>query len=84
MATARSALAAGTEPAPAVQRVKHEVVAYYPIVTNGLCLQCHGRPGVELQAETQAALRARYPDDQAVGYGVNELRGIFVVSMPAQ
>ena len=84
MATVRSALAAGTEPAPAVRRVEDGAVAYYPILTNGLCLQCHGRPGVELQAETQAALQARYPDDQAVGYGVNELRGIFVVSMPAQ
>jgi len=80
---AKSALAAGTEPQPAVHRVDGEVVAYYPIVTNGMCLQCHGRPGQALDAATHSALQDRYPEDQATGYGADELRGIFVVSMDA-
>jgi hypothetical protein len=51
-----------------------------PIVTEGLCLACHGSA---LAPEVQAALAARYPDDLATGFSAGELRGAFVVTWPA-
>ena len=44
-------------------------------------LQCHGSNGNNISGDTAAALHALYPGDQARGYGLNELRGAFVVSM---
>jgi len=42
--------------------------------TAPLCLTCHGR---ELTAETNAALKDYYPQDQATGYSLGEIRGAF-------
>lgn len=58
-----------------------KVTGYYPIVTNTLCLQCHGQPNEQIMPETMAALQRFYPDDLATGYAENELRGIWVVEM---
>ncbi|MEX2595440.1 MAG: DUF3365 domain-containing protein [Salibacteraceae bacterium] len=55
---------------------------YNPIVSNGMCLQCHGTIGKELTPETNAAIKKRYPSDQATGYGSGEIRGIFSVIFP--
>ncbi|MCT4664565.1 MAG: DUF3365 domain-containing protein [Flavobacteriales bacterium] len=52
---------------------------YAPITTNKMCLQCHGTPDTQIKKETLLALNKKYPLDEAVGYGVNELRGIWVV-----
>jgi hypothetical protein len=43
-----------------------------------LCLKCHGGPA-DLAPGVREALRATYPDDQAVGYRRGDLRGAFVV-----
>lgn len=56
-------------------------VGYYPIVTNALCLKCHGDPSSDIDASTLVAINTHYPDDKATGYGVNELRGIWVIEM---
>jgi hypothetical protein len=56
-------------------------VGYYPIVTNAMCLQCHGTEGVDISPSTQAVIDRQYPDDQATGYGEKQLRGLFVVTM---
>ncbi|MFT4768584.1 MAG: hypothetical protein ACI8RN_001721 [Glaciecola sp.] len=78
---AKRSLASGEQPKPALVDIDGRMVGYYPILTRGMCLQCHGTEGREISQETSTAIRARYPADQAVGYGVNELRGIFVVTM---
>ncbi|WOJ94523.1 DUF3365 domain-containing protein [Congregibacter variabilis] len=78
---AKASLAAGEQPKPAIVDSKEHMIGYYPIVTNGMCLQCHGTPGKEISQETSKAIRASYPLDQATGYGLNELRGVFVVTM---
>jgi hypothetical protein len=57
------------------------MIGYYPVLTNGMCLRCHGNPGRDIQAFTAALLRQEYSTDQATGYGVDELRGIFAVIM---
>lgn len=78
---AKATLAQSETPKPVVHDIDGRVVGYYPIVTNGMCLQCHGTPGQQVTAETAAVLKERYPLDQALGYGDGELRGIFVISM---
>lgn len=52
---------------------------FYPIITNQMCLQCHGEKGSEIANETLEKIQAKYPTDLALGYKMNELRGIWVV-----
>lgn len=42
--------------------------------TAPLCLTCHGS---ELSIETQAALKEYYPEDNATGYSLGQIRGAF-------
>lgn len=48
-----------------------------PIVTQPLCLACHGS---ELAPPVADALEALYPEDQATGFAAGDLRGVFWVS----
>ena len=52
-----------------------------PIVTQPLCLTCHG---ADLPPEVADRLASQYPADRATGFREGELRGIFWVSFPAQ
>lgn len=52
-----------------------------PIRTASLCTACHGRPE-SLAEDVSAALRARYPEDRAVGFGEGDLRGWFWIEVP--
>jgi nitrate reductase cytochrome c-type subunit len=65
---------------PIVEIHDDEVNFYYPITTNAMCLQCHGSPNEQIESETLAAIRNLYPKDKAVGYGINELRGIWSIN----
>jgi len=49
------------------------------IVTGPLCLKCHGS---RLRPDVARRIRELYPDDQAVGYHVGDLRGAFTVTKP--
>lgn len=77
----QAALARGDKPTPAVREVEDRMIGYYPIVTNGMCLQCHGAVGTDIVRDTHAVIQKAYPKDQATGYGSNEVRGLFVVAM---
>jgi hypothetical protein len=50
------------------------------IPTEALCLTCHGET---LAPELAAAIARDYPDDQATGFKLGELRGAFRVVWPA-
>lgn len=50
------------------------------IPTGGLCLNCHG---TVLPPEVSARLKEAYPDDQAIGYYLGDIRGAFSVVWPA-
>jgi hypothetical protein len=52
------------------------------IPLGGVCLGCHG-PAEQLDPAVTAALAELYPDDQATGFRVGDLRGAFVVTGPA-
>jgi hypothetical protein len=59
-----------------------EVLFTRPIVIdNALCLSCHGLPGQELAEETRNLIKKYYPDDQATGYRMGELRGMWSIRM---
>jgi hypothetical protein len=50
-----------------------------PLVIQELCVNCHGKV---LAPDVTAALATRYPDDQATGYAVGDLRGVLWVELP--
>lgn len=79
--SAKEKLGRGEKVTPQLQEFEGKMIAYYPIITNTMCLQCHGDPDSQINQETLAKLNTLYPDDQARGYAENQLRGIWVVEM---
>lgn len=65
---------------PQLKEENGKWVAYYPILTNAMCLQCHGK-SEQISKEALAKIEAHYPKDQALGYKANEVRGIWVIEM---
>lgn len=74
-------LTAGNKMEPLVIEASDHYTAYYPIITNNMCLQCHGAPDREIQPEVINLLRTLYPDDLAIGFKEGDLRGIWVVEL---
>jgi cytochrome c551/c552 len=77
----KTAKTKGEQVAPLIAERNGKMVGYYPIETNAMCLQCHGTPEKQITPETLSKIKKLYPADKAVGYGENEIRGIFVVEM---
>lgn len=50
------------------------------IPTAKLCLACHGGP--EVSPETEAKLAELYPEDEARGFDVGDMRGVFTLKKP--
>lgn len=76
----KTTIANKEEPQPIIEETESLVNFYYPITTNTLCLQCHGKPKKEIKRETLKSLKALYPNDKAIGYDVNEVRGIWSIT----
>lgn len=57
-----------------------QVTFYSPIITNAMCLQCHGKPEVQIATSTLSRLDKLYPKDMAREYQENEVRGIWAIS----
>jgi uncharacterized protein YuzE len=53
---------------------------YSPIVTNTICLNCHGTPITNIDPKVSLILNTKYPYDKAVGYKENEVRGIWSIT----
>ncbi|WP_405382841.1 DUF3365 domain-containing protein [Maribacter sp. LLG6340-A2] len=53
---------------------------YLPIVTNTMCLNCHGVPEKNIDPKVTHLLQEKYPNDKAIGYKENEVRGIWSIS----
>ncbi len=52
-----------------------------PIATQPVCLACHGET---LAPDVGSKIAAEYPDDQATGFKVGDLRGVFWVEFPGE
>ena len=77
----KNQLREGQEVQPSIQSKNGSVTGYYPIITNQLCMQCHGSEGSQIDQTTLTKIKELYPEDKATGYSVGELRGIWVVEM---
>lgn len=53
------------------------VIFYKAIILQPLCLTCHGQPEKELTFQTDSLIRTLYPKDKAIGYQVNQVRGLW-------
>lgn len=69
----------GQEPESIISEENGKTYFYYPILTNSMCMQCHGKPNIDIENSTLAAIKANYPEDKATGYSVNEVRGMWKV-----
>lgn len=52
-----------------------------PILTEALCLNCHGAPD-KLNPDAAKAIQLNYPNDKATGYSADQARGAFSVIYP--
>ena len=59
----------------------NQSIYYKPIRINDLCLKCHGDPN---SIEEYDFIKEKYPNDQATGYNLNDLRGIWCVSYDSE
>jgi len=71
------------EKAGIVHQIESEKIDFYfPILTNSFCLKCHGKPKVDVNQATLAVLAEKYPNDSALNYKENQLRGMWKISFP--
>ena len=78
-------LAAGRTPAPTVDLQPDGSAVYRApiLLASPVCLKCHGDPAAEIQPGDAALIRRLYPHDQATGFKLGEIRGLWRVRLPA-
>jgi len=70
-------------PPPIVTNLKAGHASFFaPIIMNRMCLQCHGSLGQDIRAENHAIIQRLYPEDQATGFAVGQLRGMWRIDFP--
>jgi len=74
--TFKKMLANGEKIKPIIKKNNGNIYFYAPIKTDGLCLQCHGN----LTKEVHLKIKQLYPNDLAVGYKENQIRGVWSIS----
>lgn len=68
--------------APTVVSLENNRQGYIePIVVAPLCLACHGET---LEPDVAAHINEAYPEDEATGFDVGDLRGVYWVEYPAE
>jgi hypothetical protein len=73
----RATLAAGGKPQATL--VTNDTITFYApiVITNQLCLQCHGKPGEDIAPANLEVIRHLYPADEATGFGLGDVRGLW-------
>jgi hypothetical protein len=66
---------------PFLETTQDDGVTFYMPITiiSPLCLKCHGEVGKDIAQEDYDVIKSLYPQDQATGYVMNELRGMWKV-----
>lgn len=54
---------------------------YAPILTNPMCIQCHGMKGSDIKPAVQSLIDQYYPQDKATSYTSKQVRGLWKVVM---
>lgn len=57
-------------------------VYYNPIMTESMCLNCHGIPGQDINPELAEKIAQLYPDDKATGFKFKDIRGMWKITFP--
>lgn len=66
---------------PKVYLFDDRIEYYQPIIIeNGACLICHGIPEIQIAEETIEKIKARYPNDLATGFALNDFRGAWKIT----
>lgn len=52
------------------------------MVDNALCLTCHGKPDNGMLQATDDFIKSKYPEDEATGYEIGDLRGMWSITIP--
>lgn len=73
----------GLELSSNVQRIDDTTYLYTkPIIAaNPMCLNCHGKVGDELSQENYDLIKKLYPQDNATGHKLNDLRGMWSIRL---
>ena len=67
-------------PEPRAVRLDDSTIGYVePIYAMSFCLSCHGP---SLEPTLEETIRSLYPEDQATGFRMNDVRGLFWVTLP--
>ncbi len=82
--TFKEKVAQGDSIIPIVKEENGKVHFYAPIITQSLCLNCHGTPGKNIAPDVVRHLSELYPQDQAIGYDVGQVRGIWSIVFDAE
>lgn len=71
-------------PLPVVINLGANTTTFFsPIVLNNeLCLKCHGEPGKDISADNVAVIQRLYPQDEATGFRLGDLRGAWRIDFP--
>jgi hypothetical protein len=63
-----------------LQLADGDVAFFAPIMIDAPCLNCHGDVGEVVTEENYALIQSFYPEDQAVGYKMGDLRGMWSIT----
>jgi hypothetical protein len=73
----------GTELTPRLNFQENSVIYHAPLrLVTFTCLSCHGNTNEDILEEDYAVIKQHYPDDEATGFELDELRGIWSVTFP--
>ncbi|MGE5356658.1 MAG: DUF3365 domain-containing protein [Deltaproteobacteria bacterium] len=64
-----------------IELENRQVKLYVPILTQKLCLECHGTPVQDIKPEVSKLIAKLYPADKATGFKEGDLRGAWVIQM---
>lgn len=67
-------------PSEVVHTTENEATYYQPIITEAICLKCHGDPS-KFSPELSENLAQLYPEDKAINFSEGDLRGAFRVTV---
>jgi hypothetical protein len=72
-------LASGTAPRPVAIATSASTATFYApiVITHQLCLQCHGELDRDLSLDNLLIIRKIYPRDEATGFRLGEVRGLW-------
>lgn len=81
ISTFKEQLVSNGEVQPILVKKEDQVHFYQPIITNNMCLKCHGDTQNDIDDKVIKSLADLYPEDRATGYAENEIRGAWHIVM---